>query len=117
MRSSACDCRRAARMKIAATSGKAPSHAPAASRCATSPPRCTYWSYPRAARGYDQYVHLGGDVAHLLAAGAWLGALPLVAAIFIRAARRQSQALDRIVVRTTQRFSAIGVACVGTLLV
>jgi uncharacterized membrane protein len=62
-------------------------------------------------------VHLGGDVAHLLAAGAWLGALPLVAAIFIRAARRQSQALDRIVVRTTQRFSAIGVACVGTLLV
>jgi len=70
-----------------------------------------------ATRGSDRYVHLGSDVVHLLAAGTWLGALPLLAVILIRAAHRQSPALDRTAVRTIQRFSPIGVACVGALIV
>ena len=75
-----------------------------------------WMGHAAATRGPDRYVHLGGDVAHLLAAGAWLGALPLLAWVLVRAARRQSSALDRIAIRTTRRFSAVGVACVGALL-
>lgn len=70
-----------------------------------------------ATRGFDRYVHLGCDVVHLLAAGAWLGALPLLAVVLMRAAQRQLPALDRTALVTTRRFSAVGVGCVGALLV
>ena len=68
-------------------------------------------------RGVDRYVHLGCDVVHLLAAGAWLGALPPLAATIVRAAREQSPALDRLALCMTRRFSALGVVCVGTVFV
>jgi putative copper resistance protein D len=62
-------------------------------------------------------IHLPADILHLLAAGAWLGALfPLV--ILLAQACRDSdpQAVD--VARTaTLRFSVLGISCVGTLLV
>ena len=75
-----------------------------------------WMGHAAATRGSDRYVHLGGDVVHLLAAGAWLGALPLLAVLLVGAARRQSLALDRVALLATRRFSAIGVLCVGALL-
>ncbi|HET7031479.1 MAG TPA: copper homeostasis membrane protein CopD, partial [Casimicrobiaceae bacterium] len=76
-----------------------------------------WMGHAAATRGFDRYVHLGGDVAHLLAAGAWLGALPLLAVLLVGAARRQSPSFDRVALLATRRFSAIGVLCVGALLV
>ncbi len=61
-------------------------------------------------------LHLPADILHLLAAGAWLGALlPLV--IFLVHARRDSSAQAVNVARaTTLRFSVLGLSAVGTLL-
>jgi putative copper export protein len=62
-------------------------------------------------------IHLPADILHLLAAGAWLGALlPLV--ILLAQARRDSSPEAVAVARVaTQRFSVLGLSCVGTLLV
>lgn len=62
-------------------------------------------------------IHLPADIFHLLASGAWLGALfPLV--IFLSLACRdagpQAVAVARAV---TMRFSILGLSCVGTLIV
>lgn len=59
--------------------------------------------------GWDGTIHLGADVVHLLAAGAWLGALPPLAWTLLRAAE--------IAAQTTQRFSRLGIVCVGALVV
>lgn len=62
-------------------------------------------------------LHLPADILHLLAAGAWLGALvPLV--LLLAAARRDSspQAVS-VAQRATLRFSVLGISCVGMLLV
>ncbi len=75
-----------------------------------------WMGHAAATRGTDRYMHLGGDVVHLLAAGAWLGALPLLAMVLVRAAQRQSVEFDRVALITTRRFSGIGVTCVGALL-
>jgi len=65
------------------------------------------WSGHAAAEaGADRVVHLSADVLHLLAAGAWVGALwPLAVAL-----SRDSDAA-----RAARRFSALGIACVATL--
>lgn len=55
-------------------------------------------------------VHLWSDAVHLLAAAAWLGALPALA-LFLRMERR-AEALAAV----TNRFSRLGVACVAALL-
>ena len=62
-------------------------------------------------------IHLPADILHLLAAGAWLGALlPLV--ILLAQARRDSSPEAVAVARAaTLRFSTLGLSCVGTLLV
>jgi putative copper resistance protein D len=62
-------------------------------------------------------LHLPADILHLLAAGAWLGGLvPLV--IFLAQARSDSNAEAIAVAQSaTQRFSVLGLTCVGTLLV
>ena len=62
-------------------------------------------------------IHLPADILHLLAAGAWLGALlPLV--ILLAQARRDSSPQAVAVARAaTLRFSVLGISCVGTLLV
>jgi putative copper resistance protein D len=59
-------------------------------------------------RGVAGVLHFGIDAAHLLAAGAWLGALvPLVSVV--RAAERGDEARRRYAAETTRRFSALGV--------
>jgi putative copper resistance protein D len=62
-------------------------------------------------------IHLPDDILHLLAAGAWLGALlPLV--ILLAQARRDGSPEAVAVARAvTLRFSTLGLSCVGTLLV
>jgi copper resistance protein D len=63
------------------------------------------------------YLHLPADLLHLLATGAWLGAL-LPLGLLLAAVRRDGGADGLAVVRAaTSRFSVLGVSCVGTLLV
>ena len=68
-----------------------------------------------AEQGVERSVHLSADAAHLLAAGAWLGALPPL--VFSLAPSRSGGAdtLD-FAARVTRRFSYLGMASVGTLL-
>ena len=61
-------------------------------------------------------IHLASDVVHLLAAGAWLGALPALATLLALARRTDDPAWRSFAVRATRRFSWLGVACVGALL-
>jgi len=70
------------------------------------------WSGHAAAEaGADRIVHLSADVLHLLAAGAWVGALwPL--AVALAGATDAAEAA-----RAARRFSALGIACVATLVV
>lgn len=67
--------------------------------------------------GIDGVIHLTSDALHLLAAGAWLGALwPL--ALLLRAADRAGDpASAAIAYAATRRFSAMGVVCVGVIAV
>jgi putative copper resistance protein D len=62
-------------------------------------------------------IHLPADILHLLAAGAWLGALlPLV--LLLAQARRDRSLKEVAIARAaTLRFSTLGLSCVGTLLV
>lgn len=62
-------------------------------------------------------VHLIGDMAHLLAAGAWLGGLPAFAWLLWRARRAANPAWSDVAIQATRRFSWIGILSVGTLLV
>ena len=75
-----------------------------------------WMGHAAATPGVDGYIHLGADVAHLLAAGAWLGALPPLALMLVRAARARTPAVAVIAARTTQQFSRVGLVCVGVLL-
>jgi putative copper resistance protein D len=69
-----------------------------------------------AEQGADRIVHLAADAAHLLAAGAWLGALLPLAHLLARTLRAaDAQALE-LAGGVTRRFSVVGVASVGTLL-
>jgi putative copper resistance protein D len=66
--------------------------------------------------GVDGTIHLASDALHLVAAGAWLGALwPL--AILLGAARRASDpASAAIAYEATRRFSIIGMISVAAIL-
>lgn len=61
-------------------------------------------------KGVDRVVHVCADALHLLAAGAWLGALVPLIAMLGRAAEAP---LAR---QATQRFSTLGLACMAALL-
>jgi uncharacterized cupredoxin-like copper-binding protein/uncharacterized membrane protein len=63
-------------------------------------------------RGTAHIVHLSVDAAHLLAAGAWIGALPGLAWLLGRARSAPHIALAAV---ATRRFSTLGVASVGVL--
>ncbi len=67
------------------------------------------WAGHAAAQGSDHDLHLVADVVHLLAAGAWVGALP---GLVIELRRVRSVALG---IRIARRFSILGVASVGAL--
>jgi putative copper resistance protein D len=65
--------------------------------------------------GIEGILHPAADVLHLVAAAAWLGTLPLLALLF---AWSESDTVSLAAVRTaTARFSTLGIASVGTLLV
>jgi putative copper resistance protein D len=64
-----------------------------------------------AEQGTDRAWHLAFDALHLLAAGAWLGALPWLA-VALRAGVDPAFAG-----RAARRFSTLGIACVATLVV
>jgi putative copper resistance protein D len=62
-------------------------------------------------------IHLVSDMVHLLAAGAWVGALPALALLLAHAQRSNDAEWGAYAVAVTGRFSSIGVVCVGALLV
>jgi copper resistance protein D len=70
-----------------------------------------------AGAGITGLVHLAADVAHLVTAAAWLGALVPLALLLHAAAQSPDQSSMTIARRATQRFSTLGVACVSTLVV
>ncbi|HEY2970722.1 MAG TPA: copper homeostasis membrane protein CopD [Casimicrobiaceae bacterium] len=67
---------------------------------------------PPAERG----LHLTSDAVHLLAAGAWLGALPGLAFLLGRAQRMSGVPSANTAAHLARRFSALGVVSVGALL-
>jgi putative copper export protein/mono/diheme cytochrome c family protein len=67
-------------------------------------------------QGAERYVRCGADAVHALAAGAWLGALPGLAFLFATALRASSTASLRIAAVAARRFSTVGIASVGALL-
>jgi putative copper resistance protein D len=67
--------------------------------------------------GAARWIDIGADTAHLLAAGAWLGALPGLAWLLGIARRAGSEALIDAAARATRRFSVLGGACVAILVV
>ena len=67
--------------------------------------------------GADRSIHLTSDAVHLLAAGAWVGALPALISLLKRTggvARPEGFALA---VSATRRFSSLGMVSVGALVV
>lgn len=69
------------------------------------------------ATGIGANMHLGADIAHALAAGAWLGGL-LPLAICVRHASLNTDGNSlAICARILRRFSNLGVVCVATLFV
>jgi copper resistance protein D len=61
-------------------------------------------------------VHIVADVAHLIAAGIWVGSLLPLVLLFAAARRTTDPAVASFARETTLRFSAFGVIAVGTVL-
>jgi putative copper export protein/mono/diheme cytochrome c family protein/peroxiredoxin len=71
-----------------------------------------------AGEGAEFIVHSTADVLHLLAAGAWLGALPPLVLLLARCAGARGDPTGMLTVKQiTRRFSALGMICVATLIV
>ncbi|HET7849929.1 MAG TPA: copper homeostasis membrane protein CopD [Pseudolabrys sp.] len=64
--------------------------------------------------GINGDIHLISDCLHLLAAGAWVGGLLPLAMLLARA--HSDERIWKAVPGAVRRFSVLGVACVGTLL-
>ncbi len=62
-------------------------------------------------------IHLPADILHLLATGAWLGALLPLGLLLAEARREGSAGAVTAAQAATLRFSTLGLTCVGTLLV
>ena len=65
--------------------------------------------------GADRFLHLTSDAAHVLAAGAWVGALPGLASVLRRAGDVARPERFALAVSATQRFSALGIISVSAL--
>ena len=63
----------------------------------------------------ERSLHLTSDAVHLLAAGAWLGALPGLAFLLGRAQQMSGVPSACTAADLARRFSALGVVCVGAL--
>ena len=61
--------------------------------------------------------HLVADIVHLLAAGAWIGALAALSALLFRPAHSMSQDHFRLTHRALEGFSLIGTAIVALIVV
>lgn len=66
--------------------------------------------------GADHLIHVAADSLHLLAAGAWLGGLPMLALLLHRALVRATPEAHETARRATRRFSVMGLVAVATLL-
>ena len=62
-------------------------------------------------------LHVSADVLHLVAAGVWVGSLLPLALLFAAARRATDAAVASMARDATRRFSVLGMAAVGTLLV
>jgi len=67
-------------------------------------------------QGQERYLRIGVDMVHLLAAGAWLGALPGLAYALNQAGRSSDVLSIDLAARATRRFSSLGTVSVGALL-
>lgn len=78
---------------------------------------CLAWAgHANVERGTDRIIHHAADVMHLLGAGVWLGALaPLACVLAMNRRTANAEALD-FSAWSARRFSALGIASVGTLL-
>jgi copper resistance protein D len=61
--------------------------------------------------GTERYLRIGADMLHLLAAGAWVGALPGLVVVLI-AARRDPASIE-VAARATRAFSSLGTIAVA----
>lgn len=66
--------------------------------------------------GPQRLVHLAADAAHLLAAGAWVGALPALVSMISHQRRSPESVPLEDVARATQRFSLLGLISVAVLI-
>lgn len=62
-------------------------------------------------------LHLASDIVHLVAAMAWLGALPALVMLLAWSRTASGPATDRIANAATERFSRLGMLCVAALAV
>ncbi len=69
-----------------------------------------------ATEGFDGTIHLASDGLHLVAAGAWLGALWPLSILIGRARRAGDTALAAIAYQATRRFSILGMISVAAIL-
>jgi putative copper export protein/mono/diheme cytochrome c family protein len=67
-------------------------------------------------KGRDHLIHLAADIVHLLAAGAWLGGLPMLALLFHSALAAATADARDVAREATRRFSVMGLIAVGALL-
>lgn len=67
--------------------------------------------------GADKYIHLGSDALHVLAAGAWVGALPGLISLLNRAGDSPSPERLALTSSAARRFSTMGLATVSALAV
>jgi copper resistance protein D len=67
--------------------------------------------------GTDRYIHLGADMVHLLAAGAWVGALPGLISLLRRAGDEAHPQRYALAASAAQRFSTLGLVTVSALVV
>jgi len=69
-----------------------------------------------AMEGLDGAIHLTSDALHLVAAGAWLGALWPLALLFAAARRAGDPGAAAIACQATRRFSILGMISVAAIL-
>jgi copper resistance protein D len=75
------------------------------------------WSgHATATAGFDGTINLASDVLHLVAAGAWLGALWPLAILLGRARSAGDPISAAIAHQATRRFSLLGIVCVAAIL-
>ena len=67
--------------------------------------------------GLERYFHLAADFFHLIAAGLWLGGLIPLALLLVYLRRSREQTWIPVACNAASRFSNLGIAAVGILLV